>query len=394
MRYLETALRRDLEQQMVLLSGPRQCGKTTFSKWLLKTLGNSGEYLNWDQIKDRKRIQKQDWSEDAPLVVLDEIHKKKKWKTFLKGIFDTKPSACRLLVTGSARLEYFKKSGDSMFGRYHSWRLHPFCLGEDPLNLPPKERLERFLTRGGFPAPYLAGNTDDAQRWRNQRWSLLLREDLRDLAFVKQVQAIELMAELLKAYAGGMLSYANLAEDAEISPKTAKSWVHALEQLYLVTLITPFSTSIKRSLSKTPKVYFLDCGDLLEQSRGVQIENLVALNLLKRVNYIEDAFGDRIGLHYLRDKEKREVDFVITLNRKPVALIEVKTSFQEPDSSLIHFRNHFGEQLNAPFAIQLYADTGELKRGQQKNVVKNGVRIMSIQEFFSTPVATRNFWEV
>ncbi|MEK6706944.1 MAG: AAA family ATPase [Bdellovibrionota bacterium] len=161
MRYLDKFLCKDMEKMMILLSGARQCGKTTYSKWLINH-HDTGVYLNWDQIKDRKKIIQQDWDEDAAIVVLDEIHKKKLWKTFLKGIFDTKKPNMRLLVTGSARMEYFQKSGDSMFGRYRSWRLHPFCMSEDPLHLSLKDRFNRLLERGGFPYPYLAKKPEEA----------------------------------------------------------------------------------------------------------------------------------------------------------------------------------------------------------------------------------------
>lgn len=381
-RYLSSRLGQDLKKSMVLLSGPRQCGKTTLAKSLLATIPG-GVYLNYDQTKDRKRIQAQDWSEDTRLLVLDEIHKKKSWKTFLKGIFDTKPVLLQMLVTGSARLELFQRSGDSMFGRYHQWRLHPFCLAEDPLHLSPSARFERQLERGGFPFPYLEDSADEVQRWRNQRWLTLLREDLRDLESVKNVQAIELLAELLKSRAAGMLSYSNLAEDVEVAPKTIKSWVQILEKLYLIHLVRPYSGSIKRALSKTPKVYFLDPGDLLDQSLGARVENLIALNLLKRCHYIEDAYGDALELMYIRDKEEREVDFVITYKRRPVALLEVKTSAQEPSPSLIYFR----DRLRVSHVIQLHTESGSKMR------IKNGVRILAAQEFFARPIERRRFWE-
>ena len=382
MRYLTEFLLKDLEKHMVLLSGPRQCGKTTLAKALLSSRFK-GEYLNWDQGKDRKRISQQDWDDGVELIVLDEIHKKKCWKNFLKGIYDTRPSSLRMLVTGSARLELFQKSGDSMFGRFRSWRLHPFCIAEDPLKLSEEKRFQRMLGRGSFPYPYLADSDDEAQRWRNQRWSLILRDDLRDLESIKNVQELELMAELLKNYASCMLSYANLAEDAEIAPKTAKAWVSALEKLYLVFRVPPYAGSLKRSLSKTPKIYFMDSGDLLERPMGDRVENLVALNLLKRVHFLEDAFGDRLGLHYVRDREKREVDFVITRNRKPVALIEVKTSRQAPDPSLFYFK----ERLRVAHAIQLDTEVA------RPAVLKQGVRQISIAKFFSQPLNNRTFWE-
>ena len=381
MRYLDKCIIKDLKTHMVLLSGPRQCGKTTFSKWLLEN-EDMGEYFNWDQIKDRKKIIKQEWNENSKLLVLDEIHKKKYWKTFLKGIYDTKPKTMQMLVTGSARLELFQKSGDSMFGRFHGWRMHPFCLREDPLRLSLQERFSRMMERGGFPYPYLVKNMDDVHRWRTQRWSLLLREDLRDLERIHDIQKIELLAELLKSCAGNLVSFSNLAEDVEIAPKTAKIWTHVLEKLYLVFMLTPYTGTLKRSLSKTPKIYFMDMGDLVDQPEGSRIENLVAINLLKRIHYLEDYYGDRVSLHYIRDKEGREVDFVITKNRRVVALIEVKKSFQAPDASLLYFK----KRLNPEVAIQLHT---EINRSV---FVKKGVQMIAVQKFFDQPIHTRKFW--
>ncbi len=383
MRYLLQFIQKDIEKRMVLLSGPRQCGKTTLAKAMAREYPASS-YLNWDQTKDRKLIVSQAWDQDTEFLVLDEIHKKKLWKNFLKGIFDTKNSHLKILVTGSARLEFFQKAGDSMFGRYNAWRMHPFCLHEDPLKLKAEDKLKRMLQNGSFPVPYLSDDENEVQRWRNQRWQLLLREDLRDLENIQDIQSMELLAEILKNYAAGLVSYVNIAEDVEKSAKTIRKWVKILEKLYLVYLLTPYSLSVKRSISKTPKLYFIDTGDLAEQPEGVKMENLVAMNLLKRIHFIEDYHGEKISLHYVRDKDKREVDFLIAIGKKPVALIEVKNSVKETSASLIKFKN----DLNVKHAIQIHADLNH------KPYRANGVWHTSITDFFAKPIEDKSFWEV
>ncbi|HPI41916.1 MAG TPA: AAA family ATPase, partial [Pseudobdellovibrionaceae bacterium] len=196
MRYLHKFTIKDLKKKMVAVSGPRQSGKTTFAKAVLKSFSPS-EYLSWDNSEDRKRILKTDWTETSQLIVLDEIHKYSRWKNWIKGIFDKNPEKIRFLFTGSARLDVFRKGGDSLFGRYHLWRLHPFCLAEHPLNISNEKALKRLLDFGGFPEVYIEGDTTQAKRWRRQRRDLILREDVRDLENVKDIKLLDLMLDLL-----------------------------------------------------------------------------------------------------------------------------------------------------------------------------------------------------
>ena len=215
MRYLTHSIEKDLQKKMVFLSGPRQCGKTTLAKQILNTRKN-GLYLNWDDSDQKKRILRRDWSEDQRLIILDEIHKYPKWKSWLKGLYDTTHERHCFLITGSARLDIYRRGGDSMMGRYHPWTLHPFCLAERPEGMDKATCFQRLLQFGGFPEPLLSDDPLLAKRWRRERRDLVLREDIRDLEKVREISLLSLLIDLLATRVGGPVVVSNLAEDLQI----------------------------------------------------------------------------------------------------------------------------------------------------------------------------------
>jgi uncharacterized protein len=361
MRYLVPRLAHDLRRKMVLLAGPRQCGKTTLAKSLL---GDRGEYLNWDIVKDRKIIRELAWPKDASLVVLDELHKAPKWKNLLKGVVDEFGNKPPLLVTGSARLDAFPRAGDALTGRHYFYRLHPIDVAESKRFLPDislNERVRRLLQAGGFPEAFL--NPEEAARLRNDRMELVTREDLRDLSRVSSWRGPADLLELLRERVGKPTNYDNLAQGLAISPPTSKAWVELLEKLYLVFLLPPYSTSLSRSIRKDRRVYFFDCAAAYDTTGGAQLENLVACSLLKFAQFRKDAYGENWNLFYLRDKEGREVDFVVTRNRSVHWLIEVKASDEAVSTSL----RYYLQKLRPKESLQLVLN---LERPQEKSGVK------------------------
>jgi predicted AAA+ superfamily ATPase len=365
MRYLDQALRRDLSRKLVLLAGPRQCGKTTFARSLLDA---RGEYLNWDITADRRIIRATAWPKSASLVVLDELHKAPKWKNLLKGLVDEFHNRPPLLVTGSARLDALRKTGDALTGRYYFYRLHPVDVAESREMLPGvslAERVSRLLRTGGFPESYL--HPADAARLRNDRLDLVIREDLADLSRISAWQGARDLIELLRERVGKPVSYASLAQDLGISAPTAKSWVELLEKLYIVFLLPPYSKRVARGIRKEKRVFFYDCAAAFDETGGAQLENLVACCLLRFVQYRRDCAGENWDLAYLRDREQREVDFVVTLNRRVHWLIEVKKSDDSPSSGLQYFHSRLKPQQSI-----------QLVHGLNRPLERSGISIVPL----------------
>ena len=335
MRYLSPYVLQDLQSKMVFVGGPRQVGKTTMAKDIL-TRFPSGRYFNWDFDDDRQDILKKRWTTENTLLVFDELHKFPRWKNWIKGLYDVSRANHSFLVTGSARLDLYRRGGDSLLGRYHYWRLHPFSLDEIPEGLTAREAFQRLMSVGGFPEPFLDNDERAARRWRRERFDRVLREDIRDLSSVRNIQLLSLFLDLLRHRVGGLVTLSNLAADIQVSPKTAGSWLEVLERMYLVFAVRPFTQSLPRAVLKPPKVYFFDTGDPLVDE-GERFENLVAASLLKRLQFLEDRDGYRYELRYLRDKEGREVDFVILKENQIDELVEVKWADENISRSLLYY---------------------------------------------------------
>lgn len=331
-RSIEDSLIKDLNSKIVLLSGPRQVGKTTLSKQLFPI----HEYLNFDNSEDRKSIMDKSWKRSCELVIFDEIHKRPKWKSWIKGLYDVEGVRPRILVTGSARLDIYRKGGDSLAGRHYSYRLHPFSVAELKDQMNPQECLNRLLLVGGFPEPFLNGTEEFAKRWRHTHLDRILKEDLLELEIVRNLKLIEILTDLLADRVGSPVSYSSLARDLEISPHTVKKWIGILESLFVVFVVPPYSKNIARAILREPKIYFYDTGRV-KNDIGARLENVVACGLLKALQLGQDLRGEKSELFYVRDKEKREVDFLTIVDRKINDLVEVKSSDSNLSTSLVHF---------------------------------------------------------
>ena len=326
-RALAPFIRADLSRKMVFLSGPRQAGKTTLARALASEFP-SAQVLNWDVAGDRRIILDQSWSPAAPLLVFDELHKMAGWKPWLKGVFDGHPADQSLLVTGSARLDAFRQSGESLAGRYFSWRLHPVSVAEwvGVSGATPEEALQRVLERGGFPEPFLAASQADAERWRRLYLEGAVRDDIMEFSRIGEIRVMRVFIDMLRARVGSPLSLASLARDLQVAPTTLGKYLEILEALHIVFTVRPFHRNIARALLKEPKVYFFDNG-LVESGtggEGPRFENACAAMLLRHAHFLQDSAGRDVTLHYVRDKEGREIDFALCEKGQPVGFAECK----------------------------------------------------------------------
>lgn len=353
-------------RQMALLSGPRQVGKTT----MCRELGNA--YLNWDNADDRRVIQKgpkavaerlalDELSAEGLAVTFDELHKHPRWKAFLKGFFDTYEKQARILVTGSARLDIFRRGGDSLMGRYFLYRIHPYSVAERirttipqaPIQPPAplaQEEWDALWQHGGFPEVFLRREMRFTRRWRALRNEQLMKEDVRQVAQIQDMGALQTLSALLQERSGQQLIYSNLANEIGVSVPTVQRWIKVFEHLYFGFTLRPWFANITKALRKEPKWFLRDWSGIDEL--GAKAETFIACHLLKAVEGWTDLGIGNFELRYLRDKLKREVDFLIVRDRKPWCLVEVKASRAALSESLGYFQS----RTKAPHAFQVVID--------------------------------------
>ena len=329
---------KDLNKKMIFIVGPRQVGKTWLSKEIGSRFSNT-VYLNYDSFDDREIIKTKTWHRKSDLLILDELHKMDGWKNYLKGLYDTKDDKLKIIVTGSARLDTFRQSGDSLAGRFFKHRLLPFSMSEvKKAGIEPE--LDLFIKRGGFPEPYLSGTDADAKRWRAQYSDGLVRADLPDFSNITNLKSLQIILEILRRNIGSPVSYSSIARDVQLSPTTVGKYIDLLELLYIVFRVTPFSRNIARSILKEPKIYFYDTGSVIGDE-GKCLENHTAVSLLKETYMRNDMFGEENSLNYLRTKEGRETDFCLVREGVPELLIEVKLSDSNLSKNLEYFCSRY-----------------------------------------------------
>lgn len=303
---------------------------------------------------------RQEWNRKAGLLILDEFHKLKNWKSRIKGLYDTEGIPPRVLITGSARLDLYRRGSDSLAGRYFLHRLYPLSVGElKAQSRSPRETLQQLMVLGGFPEPFFSQSEELSKRWRKQHLERIIREDIQDLEPIRNISSLFLLVDLLRERVGSRISYASLSEDLQVSPHTVKHWIQILEHMYILFVVTPYHRNLARAILKEPKIYFYDTGAVTGDA-GAKLENVIAVCLRKWLHFLEDTKGKDTKLCYVRDKEKREVDFLVEIDRKIDLLIEVKVSEENLSQSLLNFH----KKLKPRESVQLVQTAGRTKTVQ------------------------------
>ena len=383
-RYLTPFVVDDLKEKMVFVGGPRQVGKTTLCRNFVASHFKNNAYFNWDNRADRKSIIASSWPGDAELLIFDEIHKYRQWKGFIKGEYDKLKDTYKFLVTGSARLDLYRRGSDSLQGRYHYYRLHPFTLAEKE-GIPYKssvlkelqigngfhhEALSTLDAFGGFPEPFIKQSKRQLRRWHNEKIERMFREDILDVQTIRDIGNMKLLSDILQSKVGSLLSLNAIREDLEVSHRAISHWMDILEAFYYHFRIYPYSAKKIRSLKKEPKLYLWDWSEV--ENEAVRFENLIASHLLKFVHFITDYEGYRAELYFLRDVDKREVDFLITIDGKLWFAVEANIS----DAGLSPHLLYYKERLSIPYVFQV------IKKDKIDRLEK-GIRIISAGKFLS-----------
>ncbi len=368
-RYLKKAILPDLNKKIILITGPRQVGKTTLSKTLIKDY----EYLNYDNVSDRKKIHKSDLNFDSTNYIFDEIHKMKNWKRWLKGHYDIRKKQNVLIVTGSAKIETYKKMGDSLAGRYYQYRLFPLDVKEIVKNskMTADMALDNLLELSGFPEPFLSGNKNEYRKWQKTHLDIILRQDLLETESVQHIKSVELLIEFMTERVASPISYNSLREDIGTDDKSIKRWCNLLEDIYVIFKTQPYFSRSQSAIKKAPKYYFFDVPRIA--NAGARFENLIAISLYKEINFRNDSLGENFSLHYMRNKNQKEVDFVICNNKKPVTMIEAKLSDNNLDNAFSIFQKQTGD-------IPKYMLVKNLKRN---TTLKDGTKVVSAAEWLA-----------
>lgn len=365
-RTLAAQVSTDLAAKMVLVSGPRQSGKTTLALGLLnqRHRGATSRYLNWDDDDARTRVLNRAFPHTG-LVVFDELHKYSRWRNFLKGTYDTHRQGLQILVTGSARLDLYRRGGDSLQGRYHHLRLLPLSLKEAGCSL------KDLLALGPFPEPLLGGSAIAARRWSRQYRSRLVREDVSSLERIEEMGAMEQLTVRLPALVGSPLSLNALREDLQVAHKTVERWIDILERLMFVFRLMPYGPPRIKAVKKSRKHYLFDWTSV--DDPGARFENLIGFHLLKECHYLEDVEGHDAELRFFRDIEGREVDFVQIKAGQPVRFVECKVTDTAVSPALLYLRRKFPTVE----AVQVLSTRGIDRPGRE------GIRLVSADRFLA-----------
>ncbi len=330
-RLVEKKIRTALARSpAVAILGPRQCGKSTTAKVLLKSF--DAIYLDLQDRIDRNKLSEPELYFERyrdRLVCLDEIQRLPEFFSILRSEIDKDRRPNRFLILGSASRDLMKQSSESLAGRIAYIDLTPFLLKEVTNAVTWSDN----WLRGGFPDSVLSGSDQDSFDWRLDFIRTFMERDIPALGFTIPIPVIERLWMLLAHSHGQTVNYHKLASSSDISIPTLKKYLAILEQTYMIRLLQPGESNLKKRLVKSPKIYLRDSG-ILHTLLGIEtydallanpicgaswegfvIENLIAENERWKPSFIRTSNGAEIDLQ-LEKGDRRQI-FECKLSKAP-----------------------------------------------------------------------------
>lgn len=308
---------------VVTITGPRQSGKTTLCQHVFP----DKKYVSLEDIDNRKYAMSDPrgfLSEYSNGVIIDEVQKVPDLLSYIQGIVDKNQIKGEFILTGSSQFELSRSISQSLAGRTALLKLFPFSYVEIYNSAEySAEWVNKVLYKGFYPR--IHSDDLDATEAMSAYVETYVERDVRQFYDVKDLNLFSTFIKLIAARTGQILNYSNIADDCGVTIPTIKNWVSILEQSYIIFLLQPYHSNMKKRLVKTPKVYFYDVGlcaylNGAKQenhigalpNKGSLFENFVISEVLKMSAH--NSFKDEF--YFFRDKNKKEVDLLINKGLK------------------------------------------------------------------------------
>jgi predicted AAA+ superfamily ATPase len=312
----------------VVLTGPRQCGKTTLAQKIAESLKKPTLYLDLESATDRRKLTDPNAFLDPlsdHLVILDEVQRVPDLFPQLRGIIDRRRTPRRFLLLGSASPLLLRQSGESLAGRIAHVELTPFRISEVGAKL-----LSQLWLRGGYPDSLLTPSTKVSCRWREEFIRTFLERDIPQLGFRVPAEALHRLWQMLAHHHGQLLNRSQLGQSLGVTPATIGHHLDMLSQTYMVRSLPPLLPNLKKRLVKSPKVYLRDSG-ILHTLLGLETESDLRGHPVFGASWegfaleqILDQYPGWTASHY-RTATGVELDLILEKGRRRIAF-EFKAS--------------------------------------------------------------------
>ncbi|RLD53748.1 MAG: ATPase [Bacteroidetes bacterium] len=363
---------------IVGIIGPRQVGKTTIAQEITKNINKESIYIDLENPRDLAKLQDPIlYFEDNidKCIILDEIQNTPHLFPILRSMVDMKREPSRFIILGSASPELIRGSSESLAGRIAYIELSPFNLTEVY-----KERIQdRLWLRGGYPNAFLSPKAKFVEQWHYNYLKTYVERDLPNLGLSVDKNTLIKLFQMLSHIHADIINYSNLSKSLSLSVNTIKKYISFFESAFLVRLLQPFHTNIKKRLTKSPKLYIRDSGILHYLQNINEKEDLYGNPLIGNswegfvIEQIIEILPDKFQVYFYRTQNGAECDLVIAKSQKPIVSIEIKYS-SSPKLGKGTFYSFKDLQTENNYVITPNSDD---------YLIKENVRVCSLYQFLT-----------